>query len=188
MNAISAVIKTVLALIKGDWEGVWSGIKEFFGSALDYIVALVQGWAKIFGSIFEGIKKVVLGVWNGIVDGIKGAINWVINGINTFIRGLNKIKIPDWVPLVGGKGIDIKEIPLLAAGGEITQRGHVIVGEAGPELLELPQGAKVKPLDTRSPQEIRHTGTIRVEGVNDQGQLSGVVDIVIERLLQEVRA
>jgi len=147
MNTISAVIKTVLALIKGDWEGVWSGIKKFFGSALDYIVALVQGWAKIFGSIFEGVKKVVLGVWDGIVDGIKKAINWVIGGINTFIRGLNKIKIPDWVPGVGGKGLNIKEIPLLAYGGEITQKGHAIVGEAGPELLELPQGAKVKPLD-----------------------------------------
>ena len=36
---------------------------------------------------------------------------------------------------------------MLAAGGEIVQKGHVIVGEAGPELLELPQGAKVKPLD-----------------------------------------
>ena len=37
-------------------------------------------------------------------------------------------------------------------------------------------------------REVRHSGTIRVEGVNDQGQLSGVVDIVIERLLAEVRA
>jgi hypothetical protein len=86
-------------------------------------------------------------VWDGIVSGIKGAINWVINGINTFIRGLNKIKIPDWVPGVGGKGINISEIPTLAEGGEILRSGRVIVGEAGPEMLELPQGAKVKPLD-----------------------------------------
>lgn len=50
------------------------------------------------------------------------------------------------MPGVGGKGLNIKEIPLLAEGGEITQKGHAIVGEAGPELLELPQGAKVKPL------------------------------------------
>ena len=147
MNTISAVIKTVLALIKGDWEGVWSGIKEFFGSALDYIVALVQGWAEIFGSIFEGVKKVVLGVWDGIVSGIKGAINWVINGINTFIRGLNKIKIPDWVPGVGGKGINIGEIPTLAEGGNIIRGGTALVGERGPELLHLPTGAQVEPLD-----------------------------------------
>lgn len=147
MNMIAAVIETVLALIKGDWEGVWNGIKSFFGAALDYIVALVKGWAKIFGEIFEGVKKVITSIWDGIVDGIKGAINFIIKGINAFIRGLNKIKIPDWVPGVGGKGLNIKEIPLLAEGGEITQKGHAIVGEAGPELLELPQGAKVKPLD-----------------------------------------
>lgn len=188
MNMIAAVIKTVLALIKGDWEGAWNGIKDFFGSFLDYITKLVDGWKKIFVGIFESIGRLISNVWDNIVTGIKNAINFIISGINFFIEGLNKIKVPDWVPGVGGKGINIKPIPLLAEGGEIVQRGYAIVGEAGPEMLELPQGAKVKPLDTRSPQEIRHTGTIRVEGVNDQGQLSGVVDIVIERLLQEVRA
>jgi soluble cytochrome b562 len=146
MNAIADVIRIVLALIKGDWEGVWNGIKSFFSNIWDAIVKAAEGFGKIFGKIFEGIKKVITGIWDGIVDGIKGAINFIIKGINAFIRGLNKIKIPDWVPGVGGKGINIKEIPLLAHGGEITQKGHAIVGEAGPELLELPQGAKVKPL------------------------------------------
>lgn len=147
MKAIADVIKIVLALIKGDWEGVWNGIKSFFSNIWDAIVKAAEGFGKIFGKIFEGIKKVITGIWDGIVDGIKGAINFIIKGINAFIRGLNKIKIPDWVPGVGGKGINIKEIPLLAEGGEITQKGHAIVGEAGPELLELPQGAKVRPLD-----------------------------------------
>jgi len=32
-----------------------------------------------------------------------------------------------------------------------------------------------------------HTGTIRVEGVNDRNQLAGVVDIIIDQLRQEVR-
>jgi phage-related tail protein len=146
MKAIADVIKIVLALIKGDWEGVWNGIKSFFSNIWDAIVKAAEGFGKIFGKIFEGIKKVITGIWDGIVDGIKGAINFIIKGINAFIRGLNKIKIPDWVPGVGGKGLNIKEIPLLAEGGEITQKGHAIVGEAGPELLELPQGAKVKPL------------------------------------------
>ena len=147
MNAISAVIKTVLALIKGDWEGVWNGIKEFFGNIWDAICKALEGFGKIFGEIFEGIKKVVLGIWDGIVDGIKKAINFIIKGINTFIRGLNKIKIPDWVPGVGGKGLNIKEIPLLAHGGEIIEKGHAIVGDAGPEIVELPKGARVIPLD-----------------------------------------
>jgi len=147
MNAISAVIKTVLALIKGDWEGVWNGIKEFFGAIWDVIVKAAEGFGKIFGEIFEGIKKVVLGIWNGIVNHIKNNINNIIKLVNAFIGGLNKLQVPDWVPGVGGKGINIPKIPLLAKGGEITQKGHAIVGEAGPELLELPQGAKVKPLN-----------------------------------------
>ena len=90
-----------------------------------------EGFGEVFGEIFEGIKNIVLGIWDGIVSGIKAAINFIIEGINWFIRGLNKIKIPDWVPGVGGKGLNIKEIPLLAYGGEITQKGHAIVGEAG---------------------------------------------------------
>ena len=71
----------------------------------------------------------------------------MIGLINGFIKGLNKIQVPDWVPGVGGKGINIPEIPMLADGGEILQTGKAIVGEMGPELLELPKGAKVKPLD-----------------------------------------
>jgi len=166
MKAISAVIKTVLALIKGDWEGAWSNIKEFFSNIWDAICKALEGFGKIFGKIFEGIKKVVLGIWDGIVDGIKAAINFIIEGINRFIRGINKIKIPDWVPGVGGKGLNLKEIPLLAAGGEITQKGHAIVGEAGPELLELPQGAKVKPLslvDREDNQSDAGERTIKLE-------------------------
>lgn len=189
MKAIAAVIRTVLALIKGDWEGAWNGIKDFFGSALEYIRKHLEAWGKIFGGIFEGIKKVVLGVWDGIVDGIKKAINWVIGGINTFIRGLNKIKIPDWVPGIGGKGVNIKEIPMLAAGGEIVQRGYAIVGEAGPELLELPQGAKVKPLNYYDPQPDTATKNITVEVpvVLDGKQIAKITAPITDKLIFDKR-
>jgi phage-related protein len=146
MKAISAIIKTILAIIKGDWEGAWNGIKEFFSSFVDYIVAIVEGFKKTFTAIFEAIGKLVSGIWDNMVNNIKNAINFIINGINFFIEGLNKLKVPDWVPGVGGKGINIKPIPLLAEGGEILERGHAIVGETGPELLELPRGARVAPL------------------------------------------
>ena len=32
-----------------------------------------------------------------------------------------------------------------------------------------------------------HTGTIRVEGINSAGELTSVVDIIIDRLRQEAR-
>lgn len=46
----------------------------------------------------------------------KTPINAIINGINSFIRGVNRIKIPDWVPAIGGRGISIREIPRLKVG------------------------------------------------------------------------
>jgi phage-related protein len=178
MNAIADVIRIVLALIKGDWEEVWDGIKSFFNNIWDTICNAAEGFGKIFGNIFEGIKKVVLGVWDGIVDGFKKAINWIIGGINTFIRGLNKIKIPDWVPGVGGKGINISEIPTLAKGGDIIRAGAAIVGEAGPELLELPRGARVTPLAAAGGI------TININGANimDDYGVDRMMDRVVERL------
>lgn len=147
MNAVAAVIDIVTSLIKGDWEGVWNGIQDFFGSILDTIVAAVEVFTKPFEEVFTNISDTVLGIWDGIVGGIKGAINFIIESINGFIRGINEMKIPDWVPGVGGFGFSIGEIPLLAEGGKIQRSGRVIVGEEGPEMLDLPFGAKVTPLD-----------------------------------------
>ena len=58
-----------------------------------------------------------------IKTAFKAPINWIIDGINSFIRGVNRIKVPDWVPIVGGKGFSIKEIPRLAAGG-VLEKGQ----------------------------------------------------------------
>lgn len=120
-------------------------------------VLLYKNWDKIvvfakkmwegLKDIFTKIKDFVIGVWDGIVQGIKDRINKAIGFINDMISALNKLKIkmPDFM---GGKtiGFNIKEIPMLANGGEITKDGYAIVGEAGPELLKLPQGAQVEPL------------------------------------------
>jgi hypothetical protein len=147
MKAMAAVIKTILALIKGDWEGVWQGIQDFFGSILDAIVAAVQGFASIFESIFQGIADVVGGIWDGMVNGIKAGINFIIGGINSFIEGINNIKIPDWVPGVGGLSLSLPTIPMLAEGGDIIESGKILVGENGPEIFEAKAGARVTPLD-----------------------------------------
>lgn len=109
-------------LFKGDWEALWGDVGKFFDD-----------------------------IWEGMYKGLKSTINLILKAINFMVRQMNKIhfSIPGWVPGLGGKswGFNLPEIPLLAKGGEILKSGHVIVGDAGPEMLELPEGAKVKPLD-----------------------------------------
>jgi hypothetical protein len=66
---------------------------------------------------------------------IKMVINGYINLINIMIRGANKVKLPKWIPGIGGKGINIPEIPNLAAGGIVTSPTIAQIGEAGPEAI-----------------------------------------------------
>lgn len=113
---------------------------------------------------WEPIKKFFANLWDGIVSGFQGAVNIIVNLakmlfnvmttpmrtlvklINTFISGLNKVQVPSWVPMVGGKGINIPllpDIPMLAKGTNFFKGGAAIVGEQGPELVNLPVGSKV---------------------------------------------
>lgn len=94
MGVINGLINFILGIFTGDWERAWDGV------------------CSIFSSIFEGI----VGIGKGIINALIG----VVNGI---IRGLNMIKVPDWVPGIGGFGINIPEIPKLNTGGEIKGEG-----------------------------------------------------------------
>ena len=97
-----------------------NGIKGVFSGLIQFIKGAFTGNWK---SAWEGVKKIFSSIWEGIKGAFKIPINWIIDGINAFIKGINKIKIPDWVPLVGGKGFSIKTIPRLAAGG-VLEKGQ----------------------------------------------------------------
>lgn len=86
-NIISNLIDFIKNVFTGNWKGAWQNV------------------VNIFKNIMSGIGNI-----------LKTPINVIIAGINTFIKGLNHIKIPKWVPVVGGKGINIPLIPKLATG------------------------------------------------------------------------
>lgn len=107
------------------------GIKQYFGGLIDFLTGVFTGnWSKAW----DGIKDIFQGVMKMLPNGMKAPINAMIGMINGFIGGLSKIKIPKWVPGIGGKGFSIPQIPMLATGGHLLN-GQAIVGEAGPELL-----------------------------------------------------
>jgi len=117
---LNGLIDFVTGVFSGDWERAWKGVTE------------------IFGGIFDGIAAFA-----------KAPINNMIGLINGFIGGLDKIKIPKWVPGVGGKSFNIGKIPYLATGGHLIN-GQAIVGEAGPELLSTTNGkTTVTPLSDK---------------------------------------
>ena len=112
-TVLNGIITFITGVFTGNWSQAWEGIKSIFSGA------------------FEAIKSIAKGVMNGIIDIINGAIG-----------GLNKLQIPDWVPGVGGKGINIPLIPKLAKGSTYTP-DTFIAGEAGPELITNAPGRTV---------------------------------------------
>ena len=121
LGSIFAVISDTV----GSIIGIFSGI-------IDFIAGIFTGnWKKAW----NGIKDIFKNIIDGLVGIFKFPINLIIDGINGFIAGLNKIKVPDWVPVVGGKGIDIPKIPKLARGGIVDHPTVAMIGEAGKEAV-----------------------------------------------------
>ena len=126
-EAFAGAKKWFTDIFEGAWDGiklVWSGVTGFFGGIWEGIKSTFSGVADWFSGIFEGAKSAISTIWETVSDIVKAPINFLIDGLNTFIRGLNKIQIPDWVPGVGGKGFHISEIQKLARGG-VLEKGQV---------------------------------------------------------------
>lgn len=139
------------------------------GKLID-VIATIIGWIGDFlgwlgnlkdkgldaaGAAFQKLGQIAGGVWDGIKTSAKGAINSVIDVIDGLIRAINGIHIHvPKIDLPGGGSIgggdisfpQIPQIPHLARGGVLTRSGAVLVGDAGPEYLNLPRGAQVRPL------------------------------------------
>ena len=115
---IVARVESAFKFIKDLWEYT---LKPIFVGITDFLTGVFTGnWKQAF----EGLVKIVEGIFNGIVNRVKYPINKVIDLVNSFIKGLNKLQVPDWVPGVGGKGINIPLIPTLEKGG-ILEKGQV---------------------------------------------------------------
>ena len=114
-------------------------ITQIFSGLIQFIQGVFTGnWS----AAWNGIKNVFQGAWDGLVSIAKGVINGVIGVVNSAISALNSIRIPDWVPVVGGKGINIPTLPTFAKGTKNTP-DTFIAGEKGPELITNAPGRVV---------------------------------------------
>lgn len=147
------------------YDNVILPVYNFFKSGWDLIVGIVSGvvdriknflspittWIKT--NIIDKIANFFTGLWNGVQAGLEAMMNGIksifsnitnifkvpINGIidllNKALKGMNNIKVPDWVPGVGGKGVNFPTIPRLATGGVLDRATLAMVGENGEEAV-----------------------------------------------------
>lgn len=163
-----SIIQPVFAAVGASFNWVW-------GSVISPIVGWISGAIRNVGNtvrdVFGGIGDFIGAAFSAALGVIRGPINGIIGLVNSAIRGINSLSvtIPDWVPAVGGQtwGLSIPSIPMLAKGGNIWREGSVMVGERGPEILNIPAGASVHPL----------TGDQKRSGVGGDALIAG--DLII---------
>lgn len=175
-------------------KNIWDSIKQVFDGIIDFIRGVfTMDWQRAW----EGVKEIFRGTFNAFaslakvpINSVIALLNGAINGINKMIDALNSIsfKIPDWVPLLGGKsfGLNLRHvgrIPYLANGG-ILSRGSAVVGEAGPELLTLTGGkAVVQPLGGSSVVNNRSLGGVNITVYGAPGQdVDALAEVIMDKM------
>lgn len=132
------------------WKNVFETVKnavkafrDFMGPIINSLEVVFLGLTSFISGVFSnnwrrawfGVKQIFEGIVSGLRNIFKAPLNFMIDGINKFLSGIGKIKIPDWVPGVGGKGFSIPRIPRLAKGGIVSASTIANIGEAGTEAV-----------------------------------------------------
>lgn len=189
------------SVVKGMYDSAVNsinGIKTEFKGLLTFVTGAFSGdWAKAW----DGAKTSFAGCFQALPDFAKGPLNLVISLANKAIAGLNSLgsfKIPDMVPGIGGQsvGINIPEIPMLAAGGIATGPSLAMVGEGREPEAILPlsrlggmMGAGGPSISVNFSPVIQITGAGAVREDVQAGLRAGVADLKreLERLINSDR-
>lgn len=124
LEAIYNGIKPVVDFI---WNVILKPIISFFSSAFSAVWGVISpviekikgAFSRVKDAIvtaFKAVRDTVKNIFQTIGNIIKAPINGIINGINKVLKKINSLKVPDWVPGIGGKHTNFKMIPTLATG------------------------------------------------------------------------
>ena len=117
-KVIGPVVEGVFSAIATFWT---DGLKPALQEILDFVTKTFSG---DFTGAFNSLVDAVGSVFDGLSNVIKAPLNGVIGIVNSFLGKINRLEIPEWVPGIGGKGLDIPLIPTLEKGG-VLERGQV---------------------------------------------------------------
>lgn len=139
IQVLASVLSSVLGGALTTITNIVKSVMTVFQGLIDFITGVFTGnWSQAW----NGIKTIFSGAVSGLGEIIKAPLRAVVSVVNGVISGLNKLKVPDWVPGIGGKGINIPLIPGFAKGTSSTP-DTFIAGEDGPELITNAPGRTV---------------------------------------------
>jgi len=190
MEQIKTIIQIATALISGDWEAAWDGVKQLFVNAWEYmkeiLPKLLDGLYKVMKASFSIFKEIGKSMFNFVWEGMKSIwesiSNWVSDKVDWLVDKLTFWKkTQDKMSGGGAKTINGNVVPSGSHAG-----GLAYVPYDG-YIAELHRGERVL---TAAENRAGAGMTININGANimDDYGVDRLMDRVIERLaLQGVR-
>ena len=154
-NAQLGVLGEGIEVLLSTVKGVFNSIKQICSGFISFFKLIFTGQFKAAGkellNILRAEANMIYSIFKAPVNEVIALFNAmgqvIVKAINNLIDGLNHIKVPDWVPGIGGKGINLshanfKRVPYLAQGAVIPA-GNPFLAVLGDQTkgnnLEMPE-------------------------------------------------
>lgn len=111
LGVITSILDVFIGLFTGNWEQVWTGVKEIFSSiwegikgafqnAIDTIRGIadaVLGWfGTSWNDVWSSVKAFFEGIWNGIASFFSGIWNGIRNTVTTVLNAIKSVITTVW--------------------------------------------------------------------------------------------
>ena len=176
------VTANVLPLLTGSLSVAFTAIGTTISIVVNIIGKLVTGFTNFVDTTKKNIatiKSTFTTIGDAIMKPFKMAFREVAKFWNSTLGNL-KIKIPDWVPLIGGKEFGFPKLPVpeLANGGIVkARRGGTLalIGEGGRDeaVIPLPKGKRL--------DQAMGGITINVSGALDPEAVARQIETILKR-------
>ena len=172
----------VSGLLTGDWERMWGGLETITHAGITFIDEALNIWGdgtaeKIRGAFdlgFEWAKE----AWFNFSRWLDGNIFAPIHRLNEGLRPGTAYERPPGVP--GGV-----LPPGFATGTNFAPGGWAMVGERGPELVNLPRGSQVLPANETA-NRVSNSAPVTINNYVTVNSEQDIVSLT-ERILSQIR-
>lgn len=138
---VQSTVALVSAIFHGDWTRAWNEMKDIAAATIDLFIGYVKA---TFGNLPETMYNAGRDAGNALVRGLKDSAGSLAEGV------LN-------VGTFGGYGAAKDLLGFNANGTGYWRGGRTVVGERGPEIVDLPTGSRI-----HSNEESRQMGGVNV--------------------------
>ncbi|BDR84872.1 phage tail tape measure protein [Clostridium tetani] len=166
--AIGAIIGVAILLHKA-WVKNWGGIQDKTQAVVDYVKGKIDSIKETFNSVKEKCAEFAQAIketWGSIKEWMKhpiqGTISLIKNGDLSEVKGKNALGTPYW----GG--------------------GLSVVGEHGPEIVEMPSGSKVHD-NKDSRRMVGNGGSVTITFGDVHVRNESDIDAIANKIVQKLK-